>query len=201
MKGKQDVSTEERIKKAALRLFSEKGFHQTSTTEISNAAGVGKGSIYWYWKSKEDLAFSLVSDMLESFVGILKYFSGRNEPIIKNLKELAESLGELYESEKEHCRLLWKFRADRHYIFTSDYKEKVVKYYEETRKSIKEMVIKAIKNREIAPVDPEYAALLILGATEGIELEWLENEESFPIKRALVDAYSLIVEGLKKVDD
>lgn len=197
-KRKGNSSAEARIKEAALKLFSRKGFYQTSTSEIAGAAGVGKGSLYWYWKSKEDLAFSLVSDMLELFVGILKDFSGRNQPVFQNMQELAESLGDLYEMNKEHCRLLWKFRADRHYIFTPEYKERVTKYYEEIRKVIKGMIINAIERGEFVAVDPDYATLLILGTTEGIELEWLENEESFPIKRALKDAYNLILKGLKK---
>ncbi len=192
-----ELSTEERIKDAALKLFSKKGFYQTSTTEIAREAGVGKGSLYWHWQSKEDLAFSLVSDMLELFVGILKDFAEKNQPMLQILEELARSLGDLYEREKEHCRLLWKFRADRHYIFTSEYKNKVARYYEEIRNAITRMIMNAIEKGEILAVDPDYAALFILGTTEGIELEWLENEESFPIKRALEDAYKIILKGLR----
>jgi AcrR family transcriptional regulator len=41
-------ATEQELKKVALQLFSEKGFHYTSTKEITTAAGVAKGTLYWF---------------------------------------------------------------------------------------------------------------------------------------------------------
>jgi AcrR family transcriptional regulator len=48
--------TKERILKAALSLFREKGLDRTTTREISTRAGIAEGTLFNYFKTKEDLA-------------------------------------------------------------------------------------------------------------------------------------------------
>ena len=121
----EKAAGEQAIKKAALELFSEKGFHSTSTRDLTEAAGVSKGTLYWYWKSKEEVAFSLVSDMLNDFLELIEQARDEEGPAIERLKRLAQAVAELYYRETEYLRLLWKFRADRSYIFSEGYTEKV----------------------------------------------------------------------------
>ncbi len=47
----------QQIVKAAVRLFSEKGFHKTTTREIAKASGLSNGALYEYVNSKEDILF------------------------------------------------------------------------------------------------------------------------------------------------
>ena len=49
-------ATQERILKAALDLFSTRGFYRTTTRQISRKAGVAEGTLFNYFRSKEDLA-------------------------------------------------------------------------------------------------------------------------------------------------
>ncbi len=51
----EDWGKYQQILDAAIGLFSERGFESTSIQEIAQAAGVAKGTVYLYFKSKEDL--------------------------------------------------------------------------------------------------------------------------------------------------
>lgn len=44
---------------ASIRLFCEKGIQQTSIDEIAKSAGVAKGTIYLYFKNKEEIVFTI----------------------------------------------------------------------------------------------------------------------------------------------
>ncbi len=44
----------------AVRLFSERGFHSTSVSDIVDALGVGKGVFYWYFPSKDELFIEIL---------------------------------------------------------------------------------------------------------------------------------------------
>lgn len=55
----------ESIKAAALLLFQRLSYVKTSVADIATATGIGKGSIYLVFKSKEEILFALLDDHLE----------------------------------------------------------------------------------------------------------------------------------------
>jgi TetR/AcrR family fatty acid metabolism transcriptional regulator len=59
VKPKKDVDKSMRIIAAAEKLFSEKGYQQSSIAEIARLADVAEGTVYDYFKNKEDLLFSI----------------------------------------------------------------------------------------------------------------------------------------------
>jgi len=50
------------IRNAAAELFAHKGFENTTTRDISSAAGISKGAPYYYFESKEDLLFQILNE-------------------------------------------------------------------------------------------------------------------------------------------
>lgn len=192
------AANEQAIKEAALKLFSEKGFYSTSTRELAEAAGVSKGTLYWHWKNKEEIAFSLVSDMLGDFLELIESARDKKGPVIERMGRLAAAVGELYYEETDYLRLLWKFRADRHYIFSPDYTEKVASYYVRMRKALESLVEQGMKSGEFRKVDAGQMAFIILGITEGLEVEWLENEAEFSMRDALEVTMGMLFTSLAK---
>ena len=63
----------DKILEAALQLFTTKGFHGTPTSEIARMAGVANGTLFHYFKTKEDLINNLYlrvkNEMVEESVG------------------------------------------------------------------------------------------------------------------------------------
>lgn len=71
-----DLSTEERIKQAALKLFTQKGFAATRTREISQEAGINLALLNYYYRSKERLFELVMSEILQNFFkGITHIFN------------------------------------------------------------------------------------------------------------------------------
>jgi len=59
---KQREARRERILDAALKCFSRRGFHQTTTADIVRESGVSQGTLYLYFKSKDDLIAALADN-------------------------------------------------------------------------------------------------------------------------------------------
>ncbi len=55
--------TRQRILKAALDLFVEKGYERTTFQDVADRIQLTKGAVYWHFKSKPDLFAELVADM------------------------------------------------------------------------------------------------------------------------------------------
>lgn len=60
-------STKEQILSAALELFAQKGFEATSISQIADAVGLRKASLYSHFSSKQDILDTLVKDILQQF--------------------------------------------------------------------------------------------------------------------------------------
>lgn len=75
----------ERIVKASIALFSEKGFDGTRVSEIAQEAAVNKALIYYYFKNKEDILDYLLENLFHEFTGLSMQFINKN--IVKMIKD------------------------------------------------------------------------------------------------------------------
>ncbi len=57
---------------AAVRLFAEKGYHDTKMDEVAERAGLSKGALYLYYRSKEDLFCELIEEKMDRMAPVLR---------------------------------------------------------------------------------------------------------------------------------
>ena len=96
--------TEEKILRAAEKLFTETGYKETTTRGIAKAAGIAVGTLFNYFPSKETLAMSLLAKKLEK--GRSDFFRRRSGD-----EDIAEDLFLLISSEIRQLRPFRTFVA------------------------------------------------------------------------------------------
>ncbi len=85
-----------RILDGALKIFAAKGFYNTRVSEIAKKAGVADGTIYNYFKSKDDILISLFEDRMERILQRLREeLAGDVQSQIRRYIELHLSLATL----------------------------------------------------------------------------------------------------------
>jgi len=62
----------DRILRAAIRIFSQKGYFNSRISEIARLAGVADGTIYLYFKNKDDLLISLFEEKMGEVVSDIR---------------------------------------------------------------------------------------------------------------------------------
>jgi len=76
--------TKLKILDAAAKTFGEYGYHQATMTKIAEQAGVAKGTVYWYFTSKEDLFLGLLDNSLDKlYANLEQIVTDRTDPIEK----------------------------------------------------------------------------------------------------------------------
>jgi len=86
-KAQRDLTTEERIKKAALKLFTKKGYAATRTRDISEEAGINLALLNYYYRSKEKLFELVMTEILQNFFrGITQIFNDENTSLEEKIK-------------------------------------------------------------------------------------------------------------------
>jgi AcrR family transcriptional regulator len=78
----------QKILDAALQLFVKRGFHGTSTAEIAKTAGVATGTLFHYFKTKEELINSLYLFTKETMFSELQGHFENDKSLKDNLKDL-----------------------------------------------------------------------------------------------------------------
>ena len=106
-RGKQagGLLTQQKVLRAAVALFLEKGYAKTTTAEIAKAAGIAQSSFFHVFPSKEALLLELVQRMFGGQFALAEQSNEMQDPIILyametalqlHIVELTESLRELY---------------------------------------------------------------------------------------------------------
>ena len=101
----------EQICQAALKAFTENGFHETNLKQVTKLAGLAYGSIYDYVKTKDDILF-LIYDM------VLGELSQRLQEASKESDDPVEQIKALIKAAMEH---------------TDEYQEAIILLYQESR--------------------------------------------------------------------
>lgn len=101
-KEKPDLTTEEKIKKAALKLFTKKGFSATRTRDISEEAGINLALLNYYYRSKEKLFELVMTEILQNFFrGITGIFNDKQTSLDEKIQIFVASYTELLRQQPD----------------------------------------------------------------------------------------------------
>lgn len=108
-------SKKQHIMRAAIRCFSEQGYAGTSIQDIANAVEMSKGSLYFYFKSKSDLLYSILHDYLAKLTLELEqlYQDTTLSPRERFLNHI-ETMYHHYEQDRAFFAMLIKERFEQY---------------------------------------------------------------------------------------
>lgn len=131
-----------RILRAAIRIFSQKGFFNSKVAEIARASGVADGTIYLYFRNKEDLLISLFEEKMgEVVAGVRERIAGGSDALeklkifIDNHMDLLEREAGLIEVLQVELRQSSKFLKDYTPVKFFEYLEVISGILEEGKRA------------------------------------------------------------------
>jgi TetR/AcrR family fatty acid metabolism transcriptional regulator len=104
--GAMPNSTEQRIRRAAIQVFSHEGFHRTRMSDVANVAGIAVGTIYNHFDSKEDLLVSIFETAFEERMRMFDELRAGGGAIRDQLHELLKQHFAIIRKQEELSRLL-----------------------------------------------------------------------------------------------
>jgi AcrR family transcriptional regulator len=151
----------EQLIQVAMRLFSEQGFHGTTTREIAKAAGVNEAIIFRHFGSKEDLYWAVIGDHIHS--------AGRREKLEEYLASglsaeealtgVAMTMLERSQEDTALTRLLL-FSALRDAELSDQFFRT---YLSECHELLASYIRTRVERGQFRPMDPQIAARSFLG--------------------------------------
>ena len=154
-KGKREIIIE-----AAVQVFSSKGYHNTRMEEIANVAGIGKGTIYEYFKSKLQLFQEMLGD------GFRVYFENFNSEKMQQMT-VEERLRIIFETHARFCRdnkdltriLFWDTEVIDEELREWGYSQRIKK-----EERIQNIIGEGMARGELRGINPILVKIIITGA-------------------------------------
>jgi len=169
-KRRKQEDARERILKAALEEFSEKGFHASTIDSIAERAGIAKGTVYRYFKTKEALFTALKEDSMAEFVQIAREL-GREQDVLK----IIESIIKIYLGFFEKNSAFFKVIIQEHKDFGREFSEKFIKELILALPGLKRRCWKASKHGYLKQMNYFTVFYGIIGFLNGVIQKWLHE--------------------------
>ncbi len=181
----------EKIIAAAAKFFGEKGYHNTTTAEVAEAAGVAAGAIYIYFSSKEDLLVAVFEEFLEKHMMRLREGVDKEVGPEAKLRRLIVLGLALMEENPDSARIfLSQLRQSTTMI------KMVAKRSSRAYRSIIESVLdEGIRTGIFRSMDTHAVAAMVFGAFQNLVLDWVADDCSYRLTGLADEATTYILRG------
>jgi TetR/AcrR family fatty acid metabolism transcriptional regulator len=185
----------ERILGAAVRVFAKKGFYATRVSEVAKAAGVADGTIYLYFKSKDELLVSLFEDRVERLLRYLHEELPKTASAPEKLKRIVELQLGLLEGERDLAEVVTVIVRQSTKLMKEHAAPKFMAYLD----AIARVVADGQASGELrSDISPHLAARAIFGALDGVTMTWaLGKADRGGLVRASGQLAEMVLGGLR----
>ncbi len=173
---------------SAFALFSERGIGSVTVDDIARHAGVTKGSLYWHYKSKDDL-------IQAACVHYYRTYHRRINSELAHITNPVKRLEHTLEVAVQICLLDQENRVFTTEVFTLALRDDAVRRsWQQFYDSVREFYIGLVKAAQAAggvrTDDPEHAVDFMLATMEGIKLQAMYDPKicAKPAQRAIVES-------------
>jgi AcrR family transcriptional regulator len=183
---------------AATRVFAQKGYAAARIIEVAQAASVGKGTIYEYFRSKEELFFAVFEAvMLEAGEDIAAAAKQLEGSFAQRMRKLSDGIIQSWLGQLEMYALVMEFwSATASSPGREEFKAVFQKGYRHLRTVVGTLITDAQGRGEVgAHCDARQIASALVGTWDALLLQaWLDPEfDALATSRAFME---VIVQGL-----
>ena len=180
----------------AANVFARTGYHETKIQDIATAAEIGKGTIYEYFRTKEELFLGVYDAWMSEYEAVVSERLGQAPDALSKADAIRDSAVDFYESRAEQAPLLLEFWAHALRTDNPAFLDRINKTRTFLREVGADLARELVTAGWFTDVDAAAFALLEAGISDGIFLAWVLERRSFPLKKAYTFRQSLIGHGL-----
>jgi AcrR family transcriptional regulator len=167
---------------AALELFSAKGYHNVSMQEIAEKAEFAVGTLYKFFRDKEDLYKVLIKTKAEEFHGVLKEVLKRSdsEDVLSVLKNYVAAKAALLTGGAAMLRLYFAETRGASFNIKAGLDREILKLYDDLLARLAAVFQAGVRRRIFRALNPYYMAVALESLTNGFLQCWIEDPKRHP---------------------
>jgi len=186
------------ILEAAIRVFAKHGFQNTSVSQVAREANVADGTIYLYFKNKNELLVSIFDEAM-------RFFEAQAEESLNHLKTAPEKLAMLAQlhlrnlGENEDIATVFQVELRHSIRIMQKFSQTSLKKY---LKLMEEIFIQGQKEGTIRPdLDTWIAVKVFFGALDEMTTGWILSKRNYALEDMARPVIEMLLQGMAPCRD
>lgn len=179
---------------AAVIVIAENGYHQSQVSKIAKQAGVADGTIYLYFKNKEDILISLFENKMGHFVEMIEEKIAGKVRAAEKLLMMVETHFHILSQDK-HLAIVTQLELRQSNI---DLRQKINAILKGYLGLIDSILLEGKKTGEFASnLDVRLARQMIFGTMDETATTWVMNDQKYDLTALAPEVHRLLISGCK----
>ena len=178
---------------AASKIFAARQYHEVLCDEIAAEAGIGKGTIYRYFRTKEDLYFATILQGYEAINESLATAIAAEATPARRLERIARELFEYFWDRRYFYSLL--YRNEQRFLAQEG---RLQKNREHLVKIVEQTIREGIESGVFRRVDTKTAAELFLGMIRAVNVFRRDSDRLGDLVKELIGLWTRGIEKERK---
>jgi AcrR family transcriptional regulator len=193
-----NLARKEQILTAAAAVFARRGLSQARMDDIVKEAGLSKGTLYWYFESKDAVIEALMQQIFDPEFAWLREMTQQHEiPVAERLGAfVARSVAVVERIEEQGLLPLF---AD--YIALAARNERARQVLQDYNQAGRDLLVplfqQAVESGEFRPVDPDIAYMSFATLIDGLTISVYTYPHHLPLSQRIQAATRLLLDGLR----
>ncbi len=181
----------------ALELFSEKGYHNVSMHEIAEKAEFAIGTLYKFFKNKEDLYKSLIKEQADRFHEALSKAIEEGDDEIEKLRNYVKAKGSVFMENAPVIRLYFAETRGASFNIKAGLDSEIRERYERFLHTLALVFESGMKRKRFQKIaEPYQLAVSLDSICNAFLFLWLEDPKSHPYPEDPDIILNIIFKGL-----
>jgi TetR/AcrR family fatty acid metabolism transcriptional regulator len=178
---------------AARRSFARQGVSATTIDHIAKAARVAKGTVYLYYRSKNDILRHTLDDGLTALHDETVPVIAEPGDVEHKLQRFLHGMLDYYDRHREFLELC---QFELNLDMRRKARQKFGRIYTAQTRAWQAAIADALRDGRLAPVDARHVALAIVSLAHGLAIQRLRGWADVPLDDHVRHATALVWKGL-----
>ena len=183
----------EAILRAAIKVFAGKGYFNSKVADIAKEAGIADGTVYLYFKSKDEILHSFFDRAMEDFIAEGKKQLAKIESAEEKLRRIAQLHLERLGADRD-LAIVFQVELRGSTKFMQEFSAAgFAEYLSIIQQTIEEGQKKGVFRKDLKPV---VCAKILYGALDEMVTNWILSKKSYPLAPMADEVLKLFFGGV-----
>ena len=189
----RDPEKPQQIIDAAVRVFARNGFYNSRVSDIAREAGIASGTIYLYFKTKDEILVTLFREKMAAFVSALRTEIARERDPEAKIRRLVRLHFEVLEASPDMAEVVQVELRQGQKFFRGASAHEISAYFELIGSILHEGVAGGVFRRDL-PV--KVATKMLFGAMDQVTTSWVLGKRGYRLADAAEPVANIFLKGV-----